>query len=258
MQPVGSHCIRINLSPLQTCSKMDIKERAQLGAHADEHWYYRSKAHVVARLLRDTKPRKLLDVGAGSGFFSKYLLANSAVAEAWCVDTNYPIDSDIVENGKNIHFRKTLGPVDADLVLLMDVIEHVDDDVDLLRQAVEKVGTRATFLISVPAFQFMWSGHDVFLEHKRRYTLAELERVVEAAGLRIRHSRYFFAAVFPIAMLLRLPRKLLGRSVQPASDMRLHSRPVNALLRALSSAELKLVARNRWFGLTAFCVATRT
>ena len=236
---------------------MDIKERAQLGDHADEHWYYRSKAHVVGRLLRDARPHKLLDVGAGSGFFSKYLLANSTVTEAWCVDTNYPIDSDIVENGKNIHFRKILEPVDADLVLLMDVLEHVDDDVGLLRQTMDNAGAQATFLISVPAFQFMWSGHDVFLEHKRRYTLNGLERVVEAAGLRIQHSTYFFAAVFPMAMLLRLPRKLLGGAMQPASDMRLHSRPVNGLLSALSSAELKLIARNRWFGLTAFCVATR-
>ncbi len=236
---------------------MDIKERAQLGANADDHWYYRSKARAVERLLRGVRSHKLLDIGAGSGFFSRHLLAHSAASEAWCVDPNYPEDSDIVENGKSIHFLRATGPVDADLVLLMDVLEHVDDDVGLLRDTVGKAAERATFLISVPAFQFMWSGHDVFLEHKRRYTLAALERVVEAAGLRIRHSTYFFAAVFPMAMLLRLPRKLLGGTVQPASDIKLHSRPVNWLLNALCIAELKLIGRNRWFGLTAFCVAAR-
>ncbi|MDR3388650.1 MAG: methyltransferase domain-containing protein [Rudaea sp.] len=236
---------------------MDIKERAQLGESADEHWYYRSKARAVERLLLGTQARKILDVGAGSGFFSRYLLANSAAVEAWCVDTNYAADSDIVENGKNIHFRKSAEHVDADLVLLMDVLEHVDDDVGLLRDAMAKASAQARFLISVPAFQFMWSGHDVFLEHKRRYTLAGIERVVEAAGLRIRRSTYFFAAVFPAAMLLRLPRKLFGGTPQPASDMKMHSRPTNWLLGAVSSAELKLIARNRWFGLTAFCVAMR-
>jgi len=156
-----------------------------------------------------------------------------------------------VENGKNIHFRRSIGSVDANVVLLTDVLEHVDDDVGLLRDAMSKAAPQATFLISVPAFQFMWSGHDVFLEHKRRYTLAALERVVEAAGLRIRQSTYFFAAVFSAAMLVRLPRKLFGGAAQPASDMKVHSRPVNWLLNAVSSAELKLIARNRWFGLTS-------
>ncbi len=236
---------------------MDIKEAALLRENAADHWYYRSKARAVERLLRGTTPRTVLDVGAGSGFFSRHLLANSPAVEAWCVDLNYPADSDIVENGKSIHFRKSVERVDADLVLLMDVLEHVDDDVGLLRDAVGKTAAQATFLISVPAFQFMWSGHDVFLEHKRRYTLAELEHVVKSAGLRIRQSTYFFAAVFPAAMLVRLPRKLLGSTVQPASDMQVHSRPVNWLLNAVSSAELKFIARNRWFGLTAFCVATR-
>lgn len=236
---------------------MDIKEADLLHENAADHWYYRNKARAVEQLLRGTAPRTVLDVGAGSGFFSRHVLANSPAVEAWCVDLNYPADSDVVENGKKIHFRKSVGQVDADLVLMMDVLEHVDDDVGLLRDAASKAAAQATFLISVPAFQFMWSGHDVFLEHKRRYTLAALEHVVESAGLRIEQSTYFFAAVFPVAMLMRLPRKLLGGTAQPASDMRVHSRPVNWLLNAVSSAELKLIKRNRWFGLTAFCVATR-
>ncbi len=235
---------------------MDIKEAALLGETATDHWYYRSKAQAVERLLCGAAPRKLLDVGAGSGFFSRHLLANSSAVEAWCVDPNYSTDNDIVENGKNIHFRKSVGPVDADLVLLMDVLEHVDDDVGLLRDVVSKASRQATFLISVPAFQFMWSGHDEFLEHKRRYTLPQLERVVEAAGLHVQRGTYFFAAVFPAAMLLRLPRKMFGGNLQPSSDMRVHSRAVNWLLFAVSSVELKLFRRNRWFGLTAFCVAT--
>ncbi|MGH8041408.1 MAG: methyltransferase domain-containing protein [Rudaea sp.] len=235
---------------------MDIKERAQLGANADDHWYYRSKARAVARLLRGFEPRMLLDVGAGSGFFSKYLLAHSTAWEAWCVDTNYPIDSDLVENGKSMHFRRTLEPVDADLVLLMDVLEHVDDDVGLLRETINNAGAQATFLISVPAFQFMWSDHDIFLEHKRRYTLAQLERVVAAAGLRVRQGSYYFAAVFPAAMLMRLPRKLFGGTDLPASDLRMHSRPLNRLLKCVCAAELGLLGHNRWFGLTAFCIAT--
>jgi trans-aconitate methyltransferase len=236
---------------------MDIKEASLLRGNVQNHWYYRSKAKAVEQLLRGISPTTLMDVGAGSGFFSRVLLANSSAVEAWCIDSNYEADTDIVENGKNIHFRSSVGSIDADLVLLMDVLEHVDDDVGLLREYVEKVSANATFLISVPAFQFMWSGHDIFLEHKRRYTLARLESVVAAAGLRVQQSKYFYAAVFPLAMLIRLPNRFFGSKGRPASDMKSHSRFVNALLYGLCRIELALVRRNRWFGLTVFCVAKR-
>src|SRR6185312_12671638 len=159
---------------------MDLKESKLLRERVAEHWYYRSKARFVARLLRELRPRRILDIGAGSGFFTRCLLANTDGAEAWCVDTNYERDSDASEGASTIHFRRKTDNVAADLVLLMDVIEHVDDDVQLLRDALAQAAQNATFLISVPAFQFLWSGHDVFLEHKRRYTLRQLENVARA------------------------------------------------------------------------------
>jgi SAM-dependent methyltransferase len=236
---------------------MDIKEAALLRERVAEHWYYRSKARFVGRFLRDLQPRRILDIGAGSGFFTRWLLANGSAEEAWCVDPNYGYDSDAAEGCGTIHFRRAPQNTDADLVLLMDVLEHVDDDVQLLRDAMAQAAPHAAFLISVPAFQFLWSGHDVFLEHKRRYTLAQIEAVVHAAGLRVCEGNYFFAGVFPAAMLLRLPGKVLRRPLKAESDMRQHSRLMNSVLSGISRAELALVRRNRWFGLTACCLARR-
>src|SRR3546814_19735603 len=64
----------------------------------------------------------------------------------------------------------------------MDVLEHVEDDAGLLRTYLDKAPPQAQAVITVPAFQFLWSHHDVFLEHHRRYTLKTLSRVVERAG----------------------------------------------------------------------------
>jgi len=236
---------------------MDLKESTLLRDRAADHWYYRSKAKFVTQLLQDLHPRKILDIGAGSGFFTRWLMERGSIDEAWCVDLNYERDHDEAVHGGTIHFRREPAPVDADLVLLMDVLEHVDDDVGLLRDAVQAAPASATFLVSVPAFQFMWSGHDVFLEHKRRYTLAQLEAVVRAAGLRVSRATYFFAGVFPIAMLVRLPRKLLGLAPKIESGVQLHSRLTNAFLHGMSCAELKILRRNRWFGLTACVLAER-
>ena len=61
-------------------------------------------------------------------------------------------------------------------MLLMDVIEHIEDDVGLVGEYVNKVAPGTQFIATVPAFMWLWSGHDVFLEHVRRYTLPRIEQ----------------------------------------------------------------------------------
>lgn len=172
---------------------MDLKETDILGDSIGEHWYYCSKAAATTRMLGDASIKRILDVGAGSGFFSHHLLTHSAAREAWCVDISYPADSSASTAGKPVHYRRSVDALDADLVLLMDVLEHVDDDLGLLKSYVDKVPSGSRFLMTVPAFQFMWSGHDDFLEHKRRYTLAQFETLAGDAGLTVQRARISLA-----------------------------------------------------------------
>jgi SAM-dependent methyltransferase len=237
---------------------MDLKESDILGVEIGDHWYYRSKARAMEHLLYRMKPSIILDVGAGSGFFSRMLLSNTSAKQAWCVDISYEADTETLEAGKPVYFRRSVDEVDADLVLLMDVLEHVDDDVGLLNDYVKKVPCGARFLISVPAFQFLWSGHDVFLEHKRRYRLKQLEDVVRRAGLKVKHGSYYFGAVFPIAAAIRLVTKLArSNQIKPKSQLSRHHVVVNETLAAMSAVELPFVKTNRLAGLTAFCVAEK-
>lgn len=238
---------------------MDLKETDILGEDIDKHWYYAAKASATTRLLGDNIDGSvILDVGAGSGFFSRHLLRHSNAAEAWCVDISYKADSDSAETGKPVHYRRAVDAVDADLVLLMDVLEHVEDDVGLLTHYAEKVPRGARFLISVPAFQFLWSGHDDFLEHKRRYTLPQIEDVARRSGIVVEHGAYYFGFVFPIAAASRFSSRLLQSGSQlPRSQLKRHSRPVNGLLSSLCAVELPMLSVNRFAGLTAFCVAKK-
>lgn len=236
---------------------MDLKETDILGDRIGEHWYYVSKARAMQRMLGTQPIRQVLDVGAGSGFFSRYLLANTALESACCVDTSYRADGDETEAGKPILFRTGVDQCDCDLVLMMDVLEHVEDDVGLLVSYRDKVPPGSRFLISVPAFQWLWSDHDVFLEHQRRYRLTQLEAVVEQAGLRVITGTYYFAAVFPLAALLRLAGKVRKSSAQPRSQLKLHHPVSNTLLALASQWELPLMSLNRGFGLTIFCLAEK-
>jgi len=238
---------------------MDVKELDALDGEVGAHWYYRSKLAAVSKLLRGVRYEKVLDVGAGSGFFSQHLLLHGAATEAWCIDTEYPSNSDDVIGGKPIHYWRSLSPGPlADLALFMDVLEHVDDDVGLLAGYRDRIKPQGHCLISVPAFQFLWCGHDEFLDHRRRYTLKQLEDVVRRAGFIVETGAYFYGLVFPLAVAARLYDKMRGSARNiPRSHLKSHSTPVNATLSAICRLELPLLKFNRLAGLTVFCVARR-
>jgi len=211
----------------------------------------------MTKLLGRLDDVTILDVGAGSGFFSKHLLRHSDAQAAWCVDISYDTESDAVHDGKPIYYRRHVGAVEAEVVLLMDVLEHVDDDVSLLRHYAEKVGAGTRFLISVPAFGFLWSAHDEFLEHRRRYTLRQIENTVRQSGLIVEQGMYYFGFVFPIAAAMRIADKCRAGGRPPRSQLARHGAAVNATLAAVCQSELPLLRVNRLAGLTAFCLAKK-
>jgi SAM-dependent methyltransferase len=236
---------------------VDLKEVGQLGTDQGHHWYYASKALALQRCLGRRDPDRILDVGAGSGFFSKVLLRWTTARSAVCVDPGYATDWSETEGGKTIAFRRQSAVGDADVVLLMDVIEHVDDDIALLRSYAVSARPGTRFIVSVPAFSWMWSPHDEFLEHRRRYTLGQALSALSSAGLKPVGGFYFFAALFPAIAAVRLCRRVLGVQAHAGSDVRPHHPLTNRLLAWVCRAESSIARHNRLFGLTAFAVAEK-
>lgn len=233
---------------------MDLKEEDILGADIGRHWYYRSKAAALRRAVGRLAPKRLLDVGAGSGFFSRHLLSETPAESALCVDIGYPADRDDNVAGKPVRYRRDTGPTDCDLVLMMDVLEHVDDDRWLVRHYADRVPGGAHFLVTVPAFSFLWSGHDVFLEHKRRYTLPAIETTMRDAGLEIVRGSYYFGFVFPLAAAVRLADR---NTTEPRSSLKKQGALTNGILTALCAAELPFFLINRLAGLSCFVLARK-
>jgi 2-polyprenyl-3-methyl-5-hydroxy-6-metoxy-1,4-benzoquinol methylase len=196
-----------------------------------------------------------MDVGAGSGFFSRHLLRHTQARSSLCVDPGYQAERGDTAGGKPILHRRATGPTDCDLVLMMDVLEHVDDDVALVREYAGKVPAGAHFVVTVPAFQFLWSGHDVFLGHRRRYRLTEIESRLRLAGLDVVRGAYYFGLVFPLAMAVRLLARGTGEAT---TSLRRHHRFANALLWSICRLELAPFPFNRLAGLTAFVLARKS
>lgn len=236
---------------------MDLKEVHASGVDIDSHWYYRSKAEALARYLDRLQISKILDVGAGSGFFSRYLLRITSAQSACCIDINYESDRSELIDGKKIFFSNEIDDTEANLVLFMDVLEHVEDDAGFLKIYIDKVAPGTNFLITVPAFDFLWSSHDEFLGHYRRYSILEIERLIKISGLEVICSSYYFGLVFPIASAIRLLEKFNQTNMQPKLGLRNHSFLVNFILRLLCKLEIIFFKFNRIAGLTIFCLAKK-
>lgn len=230
---------------------MDLKEQEILGAAVDSHWYYRSKARVLERMLPRPFNRVVMDVGAGSGYFTRHLAKRGLIDGALCVDIGYERDHDEQVGSAMIRYRKAPEKSNADVALFMDILEHVPDDASLLASYREFLPATAHVIITVPAFKFLWSGHDIFLQHYRRYTLATLSDTIQKAGYRLVQGHYFYGLVFPAAVAARL---LTPNRMAPRSSLKVHGNLTNSVLYAASAMELPLMKFNKLAGLSVCAV----
>jgi len=237
---------------------MDLKEESLINTDLIDHWYYHSKSAALAKLIEGYQlPRMVTDIGAGSGFFSKYLIREKLVTEAICIDINYSHEKTTSYLGVNIHYRKKIKTTCSNLFLLMDVLEHVNDDVDLLTYYVNLANEDSIFLISVPAYQFLWSNHDIYLEHKRRYSMKQIKNLVSRTDLVIDKCCYFYGFVFPLILLVRIGSKIFNSSKKPSSDLSLLPPFANFILKKICLSEIAFCKSNSFFGTTIFCVARK-
>jgi 2-polyprenyl-3-methyl-5-hydroxy-6-metoxy-1,4-benzoquinol methylase len=169
-----------------------------------KHWYYRHKYWAIKSqiLKRKIYPTGILDIGAGSALFSLELQKEFPNVQVLAIDPGYS-NLQLGMSTHNIHYSRTYSATQADLVLLTDVMEHVPDDLAFLSDYVKRVRVDSTFLITVPAFMSLWSNHDNYLKHFRRYRKNELVQVLSNSGLEVVETIYLYSLLFPIAFVKR-------------------------------------------------------
>lgn len=227
---------------------MDLKELGFFDPK--KHWYYKHKAIMLKTFYKRFKKKTdtLIDIGAGSGFFCETFSNEFNFKKSICVDPFYSKDQVGTHDG--LKFQKLIPNFSGDLYLLIDVLEHVIEPELLLKQVKKYANQDSLFIMSVPAFHFLWSNHDVYLEHVKRYSLAEIENIIKDCGFKILYSRYIFAPIFP---LVYLKRKLL-KSSHVRSDMRAFGKITSFVITLLLSLE-KGIRYNSWFGTSAIVFA---
>ena len=185
---------------------MDLKELPSR-AFARHPWEI-VRADFFLRILRDhlrDGPLRALDMGAGDGYFAERLLAGLPIADhVTCFDLGYDADFLAARARPRDGIAFTAAPPSDNygLVLLLDVLEHADDDRALLAEAVARaVKPGGWLLASVPAHPALFSHHDVRLGHRRRYAPAELCALASGSGLDlVAHGQLFSALLLPRAL----------------------------------------------------------
>jgi SAM-dependent methyltransferase len=194
---------------------MDLREMP-VHAFARHPWEI-VRADFFLGLLRERlvgSGLRALDIGAGDGYLASRLLAEqAAVAQATCFDTGY--DGTWIGrqggDGRRPDFTAERPSGTFDLVLLLDVLEHADDDRRLLAEAVASAAEPGGWVVlSVPAHPGLFSRHDERLGHRRRYSPARLRALAAGAGLDIVATGQLFTSLLVPRALAKLGEAALG------------------------------------------------
>ena len=217
-----------------------------------EHWYYSYKFNAILKALdlKNSHSGRLIDVGAGSALFSREIACMFPELSVTAIDINYS-DSDLLTSTTHFKLVRDIKGVTGEIYLMNDVLEHIYDDNTFLKSIVESAPLGALFIFTVPTLMSLWSGHDVYLKHFRRYTKSQFLNLTKSSGLTVSYSSYLFGTLYPVAFLVRK----LG-SKKSKSQLKKHSKITNIFIKRFLYIDQKICHRLP-FGISLICVAKK-
>jgi SAM-dependent methyltransferase len=245
---------------------MHPEEFREMDGLEASHWWFLGKRLVLDSLLVRAKASRVgrfLDLGCGTGGILQTLQSRggglvvgvdrSPLALQFCRERG--LEAVVLGDAVKLPFSDGV----FGICVMMDILEHIDDEVGLLREAGRVLRPGGAALISVPAFQALWSQHDVTFEHRRRYRRHDLESRVCESGLRVQWSSYTNFFVFAPALLWRTVRRWTGLAPTVRTDFIRVPRPINEALVVTYRLEAALLRHlSLPFGVSVVCVARRT
>lgn len=223
---------------------MDRAVFDRMEAIDSEHWWFVARRAIVDRLIARFAPGRtglqLLEIGCGTG-------SNLAMlGQFGAVEAIEPDDRarEIATARSGLVIRDGLLPdvpiADAhfDLILMLDVLEHVEADRATLAMLHSKLKPGGRLMLTVPAAPWMWSAHDVEHHHFRRYTAKALGQALTDAGFRIVHRSHYNTLLYPLIAVARLVGKITGKA---GGDDAMPPRWINTMLTRIFRSEARWV-----------------
>lgn len=245
---------------------MNPQEYDRMRQLEDWYWWFVARREAALRFTEDFRPRReplrVLDAGCGTGALLDRL-KDRAEIELYGLDFSGQALAYTRQRG---HARLVQGDLTRlpfpdgtfDVVTALDVVEHVREDEQALREVNRVLRPDGVLLVSVPAFRFLWGPHDTALQHFRRYTTGEMAALMRRTGFRVSKLTYLLSLLFPAFVVQRMLAKLRLRPEKPQAQVVPVGKLLNRLLIRLQGMELAIARRlNLPFGATVFCVAQK-
>jgi SAM-dependent methyltransferase len=230
-----------------------------------DHWWYQSRRVIFTSVLKrflEHLPRdhKIYEMGCGGG----------GNFEVWSHFSDHCVGIDIsdkaLDSCRKFAYRdliladaSSVSKVpsnDASLVALCDVLEHVENDSEVLKEAHRILKPGGLLFITVPAFRFLWGGADKLSLHKRRYRRGQLHQRLQGVNFRVVRSTYFNTFLFPPILIARCLERLLR--LRPHMEYRVLSQPLNNALKRIFGFERHLIRHmDLPFGVSVMVIAEK-
>jgi 2-polyprenyl-3-methyl-5-hydroxy-6-metoxy-1,4-benzoquinol methylase len=212
------------------------------------HFWRIAKRRLVRQWLDARLPattdRKILDIGGACSLISRELRNYGDVTVIEPDDEC----AQLARSELGLNVRRGWLPDDLDvgapfhLVSLLDVLEHIKDDVTSLHAVRDLLSADGLLICTVPAYQWLWSEHDMALHHFRRYTRSRLKQLLTDAGFRIERISYYTTLLFPVVAVQRLWNRLAGSHDQPSYRIRVPIKAVNTVFGYVMTVERTLLS----------------
>ena len=233
------------------------------------YWWYRGLRTLLKSLLKhrvrlDARHALILDAGCGTGANLRMLqeygcaigIDISSQAIAFCHRRGISPDRAFAASVTDLPFAQNK----FDLAVSFDVICNIPDDENAFAQVARVVKPGGYFIVQLPAYQWLWSMHDVAVGHQRRYSARDVRAKLAQAGFQVERVLHTNALLLPFAILGRLHRRrVLERGSEIESDLQVElPRLLNALLSVIYRIEIKLEAHlDSPFGLSVIAIAKK-
>jgi len=229
------------------------REQHDLSARLDDsHWWFVGRRRILSTIVQELLPPDrrsvVVDIGCGAG---GNLAAFAARHECIGVDASDDALAHARARFPALLFRQARGPRDvqdvirrADVIMLNDVLEHVQEDRRFLSEIVDSTTPGTRLLVTVPADMALWTSHDASHGHFRRYTRDELQSLWEGLPVEAQLVSYFNTRLYPVIRVIRTLGRWRNRPFGASNtDLRPPSRPINAMLARLFGGEAARVRR---------------
>lgn len=224
---------------------MDISEFSRLNdkSNYNRHPWETSRKNVLQTFLKQSKISfpldSIVDIGSGDAYVIHTLVEKNLAKEYYAIDTAYTpeVIAQLKENNNNSQvvyfqnlkaFQAAVSTNTNTLFLCMDVLEHLEDEKFILDDLKAKNGNY--FFFAVPAFQSVFSSHDVLLGHYRRYTLQQLSSVLQKQEFEIVDKGYYFTSLLLFRKLDKFLKKDKNESIDNWVAGKLKTTLINTML----------------------------